>query len=397
MKKIFLVIVMLGYFVNSFALRIEYGNNIVISQPVYEDLYLAGGNITINAPVHGDLIIAGGTIIINDTITNDILLAGGNVTLNGFVGDDIRCAGGSIHISKIVTGDVVVTGGSVIIYKGVNIGSLLASAGNITVDGNVLGEVRGAFGDLYLNGNIAKDIDCRGGRVTVNGNVGGKSVLAARKIIIGSNAVFNNDVRYWNKEGSLDFKQSVKNGKAVYDPSLRIRSGEWYYLGASTILGLVWYLGTALLMILIIQYLFSSTMKRAADSVFGHSLKSLGMGFLFFIAVPVIAVVTFITVIGIPVGLLLLFGYLILVLLATVITSAVAANWLNNRNSYYWNYWRLVFVAFGIFILLKLVFLTPFVGWLIIILLICMAFGGILLNINRKGRQPALTTNITTT
>ena len=55
----------------------------------------------------------------------------------------------------------------------------------------------------------------------------------------------------------VDFKQSLKNGKAIYDPSISIGSGEWYYLGAATILGLLWYLGMAFLMILIIEYFVS--------------------------------------------------------------------------------------------------------------------------------------------
>lgn len=318
---------------------------------------------------------------------NDILLAGGNVTFNGFAGDDIRCAGGNMHISKNVAGDLVIAGGEVTIDKGVTIGGLITGGGDITVDGNVSGEVRGAAGNLFLNGNIGKDIDCRGGKITVNGTVGGKSVLAARNIIIGNNAVFNNDVRYWNKQGSLDFKQSLKTGKATYDPSLRIQTGQWYYLGAATVLGLLWYLGMALLMILIVQYLFSATMKKAADTVFNETLKSFGFGFLFFIAVPVAALIAFVTVIGVPVGVLLTFSYVALILLATVITSVVAANWFNNRNNYKWSYWRMVFAAFGIFILLKLISLTPFAGWIIIILSVCIAFGSILLSINWKRRQ----------
>jgi Polymer-forming cytoskeletal len=392
MKKIFFLAAMLVNFVTAFAFRIEYGNNVIISQPVYEDLYLAGGNITINAPIHGDLIIAGGTIIINDTITNDILLAGGNVTFNGFVGDDIRCAGGNIHISKNVVGDVVIAAGEVTIDETVMIGGLIASGGNITIDGNVMGEVKGAFGNLILNGSVEKDIDCRGGKITINGIVRGKSVLAARNIFIERNAVFNGDVRYWNKQGSLDFKQSLKTGKGTYDPSLRIRTGQWYYLGAATVIGLLWYLGMALLMILIVQYLFSATMKKAANTVFDDTLKSLGYGFLFFIAVPVAAVVAFVTVIGLPVGLLLVFSYVALILLATVITSVVTANWFNNRNNYKWNYWRIAFAAFGIFILLKMIFIMPFAGWLITIVVVCIAFGSILLNINWKRKQAATIT-----
>jgi hypothetical protein len=387
MKKIFLLFAIISTVIDAAAFRIEYGNNIIISQPVHEDLYIAGGTITINAPIYGDLVIAGGTIIINDTVANDILLAGGRVTFDGFVGDDIRCAGGNIRISKNVTGDVMITGGKVIIDKGITIGGLLASGGDVTIDGNVNGEIKGLFGDLLLNGNIAKDIDCSSGKIMINGTIGGKSILAARNIIIGNNAAFNGDVRYWNKKGSLDFKQSLKNSKAIYDPSLRINTGEWYYLGAATVLGLLWYLGMALLMILIIQYLFSTTMKKAADTAFISILKSLGFGFLFFIGVPVAAFIAFISVIGLPVGLLLLFTYIALLLLATVITSVVAANWFNNRNDHHWNYWRLVFASFGIFMVLKIVFSAPMVGWLVIILLSCVSFGSILLNINWKGKR----------
>ena len=387
MKKIFFLILMISIFINAFAYRIEYGNNVVISQPVYEDLYVAGGNVTINAPVHGDLIVAGGTVIINDSVMNDILLAGGNVTFNGYVGDDIRCAGGNIHISKNVTGDVVTAGGEVIIDKGTIIGGLITTGGNITVDGNIDGEARGGFGNLILNGNVAKNIDCRGGKISLNGTVDGKSILAARYITIGSNAAFNGDVRYWNKQGSLDFKQSLKNSKATYDPSLRIRTSQWYYLGATTVLGLLWYLGMALVMILLVQYLFSSTMKMAADKTFNRTLKSLGYGFLFFIAVPVAAVVAFITLVGVPVGILLIISSVTLILITTVIISVVAANWFNNRNNYKWNFWPIVFAAFGIFILLKLVSLTPFVGWLIMLVLACIVFGAILLTIKWKRKQ----------
>jgi hypothetical protein len=389
MKKIIVLSAMVCSFIPAHAYHVIYGNNVVISQPVYEDLYVAGGNITINASIHGDLIIAGGTVIINDTITNDILLAGGNVTFNGFVGDDIRCAGGNIHISKNVIGDVVIAGGEVAIDKGVTIGGLITAGGNITIDGDVNGEIKGGFGNLMLNGNVAKDIDCRGGKITVNGTVGGKSILAARDIVIGNNAAFNGDVRYWNKTGTVDFKQSLKNGKATYDPSLRIKSGRWYYMGSATILGLLWYLGMALVMILIIQYLFSATMKKAADTFFNSTLKSLGLGFLYFIVVPVAAIVAMVTIIGLPAGLLLLFGYFILILLAISITSVVMANWFNNRNNYKWNFWRMAFAAFGIFIVLRLTSMIPFAGWLILIVTVCIAFGAILLNVNWKRKNLA--------
>ncbi|MBX9781706.1 MAG: hypothetical protein K2X48_00295 [Chitinophagaceae bacterium] len=387
MKKMILMSLIACLFLQAQALRIEYGNNVTITSPVYEDLYIAGGTVTVNAVIHGDLIVAGGTVIINDSVMNDILLAGGNVTLNGFAGDDVRCAGGNIKITKNIAGDLVITGGTVILDKGVSIGSLLVSGGDVTIDGTVTGELKGAVGKLVLNGTVAKDMDCRGGTITVNGSVTGKSVLAAGKIIIGNNASFNNDVRYWNKKRAVDFKQSLKNGKAIYDSSLKIQTGEWFYLGGATVLFLLWYLGMALLMILLVQYLFSATMKKAADTVFTDTAKSLGYGFLYFIGVPVLILVALVTVIGVPVGILLLTGYIFSLLLATVIAAVTASNWVNNRNKYQWSYWKLVFAAFGLFVLLKLVSLLPFAGSVILFVVGCICFGAILLTAKTNFRK----------
>lgn len=387
MKKLSLLISLVVSFLTVSAFRIEYGRDIIISKPVYDNLYVAGGSITINAPIYGDLIITGGNITINDTVTNDILLAGGTSILNGFVGGDIRCAGGSVHVDRDVTGDVIIASGSLNINKGVTIGNLLIAGGNITVDGNVNGEIRGSFGSLNLNGTVEKNIDCRGGKITINGIINGISVLAAREIVIGNDAGFNRNVRYWNNKGKLDFKQSLKNANATFDPSLRISTGEWYYLGAETILMLLWYLGMALVMILLTEYLFSATMKNAANSVYNKTLPSLGFGFLFFIACPIAAIIALVSIIGIPLGLIMIFSYIILMLLATVITSVVAANWYNNQYEKNWNYWRICCAAFGIFILLKLLLLMPFVGWVILTLISCIAFGGIILNVNWRGRK----------
>lgn len=389
MKLLLWLVIMLGAIYPVKAIRIASGKNIVIDRPVYENLYIAGGEITINAPVHGDLVIAGGTVTINDSITNDILAAGGTISFNGYVGNDIRCTGGRLNILKSVAGDLVATGGNITLNKDVVIGNLVAAGGNITVDGNITGIVKTVSGKLFLNGNVMKDIDCRGGDITINGNVQGRSVLAANnKLDIGRAASFNNEVRYWTPSGEIDFKGTLKNGRAVYDPSLRLNKEQWYLLGWTSVLGLLWFIGTVLVMIMLIQYLFSSTMKKAGETAYDKALRSLGYGLLFWIGVPVVAVVACITVIGVPIGIILLAGYVFLALIAGTITAVVAANWLNSRSDTNWSYWRMVLLSLGIFIVFKILSLTPFLGMFIFGLLVCIAFGSILLNVKwRKGQR----------
>lgn len=393
MKKIISVIIASWLTIQAFSFRLEYGNNVVITQPVYEDLYISAGSVTINAPVFGDLICTGGTVNINDSVSDDIIVAGGTVTFNGYVGDDIRCAGGRLYIQKNIGGDLVIAGGQVTVNRDVVIGGgLLMGGGEITFNGTVSKSVKAGFGSLVFNGRAEKDIDVRGGNLQMNGTVMGPAIIAANKITIGNDASFNNNVRYWNDKGSVDFRQSIKNGKAVYDPSLKIETGRWYYLGGLSVLGLLWYIGMALLMIAIIQYLFNDTMQKAGDTVFNKTLRSSGFGLLFFVAVPIAAIIAFITIIGVPVGLLLLFNYIVLILLATVITSLVASHWINNRFNYHWGFLKLVFSALGIFMILKLISLMPFLGWLIVLLAICTAFGAILQNINWKRKKQVAVT-----
>lgn len=373
--------------------QLRSGDDIVIDEPVDHDLYVAGGSVTLNAPVKGDLIVAGGTVVVNDTVAQDILAAGGDLLLLGFVADDIRCAGGTIQLGSSVSGDVVAAGGRIQILKDAVIsGNLLSTGGDVTLDGRVKGDVQAASGTFTLNGTAEGELECKGGKILVNGDVAGRAVLAAEEIEIGSHATFGKGVRYWNERGSLDFGNSMRNGEATYDPSLEIEDGKWHYLGFASFIMLLWYLLTAFVMMLLIQYLFSATLRNSANNVVNSSLKALGVGFLFLVGVPIVIIILFVTIIGIPVGILTFVVYLTIILFATSIVALLIANWVNT--TYYraaWGNGRVVFSALGIFIVLKIGSLTPFIGPLVMLLLACTAFGGILLSISWRKKKLAFT------
>jgi hypothetical protein len=140
------------------------------------------------------------------------------------------------------------------------------------------------------------------------------------------------------------------------------------------------------ILIMLVQYLFSNTMKNAGTTAYDATLKSLGYGLLFWIGVPVAAAVALLSVVGVPIGLILLLCYVALLLTASVVTAVVTANWLNNRAMSYWDYWRMVFAAFGIFVILKVLTFTPFLGWFIYAVLVCISFGAVILNIKWRRR-----------
>lgn len=366
--------------------QVRSGESVVIDDAVNDDLYVAAGTVTVNAPIRGDLVVAGGTVVLNDSVAQDLLVAGGNITLNGFVGDDIRCAGGTVQLFSPVSGDFIVAGGEITIHKlSVVSGDILSSGGKMTMNGIVRGNIKSASGEFILNGNAEQDVECKGGRIIINGAVAGNSILAANTIELGPDASFKKDVRYWSKKGPLDFGKSLDGNEATFDGSLEIENGKWHYLGFASFVMVLWYLATALVMIFLIQYLFSLTLKNAANTIKNTSLKSLGLGFLFLVGVPISIVVLLVTLIGIPIAILTFIAYVAILLFATVIVALLVSNWIND--AYYRSSWRngrIAIAAFGIFVVLKLASLTPFVGPLIMLLLACMAFGGILLNVKWK-------------
>ncbi|MFC4872467.1 hypothetical protein [Negadavirga shengliensis] len=363
--------------------QMKSGDRVVIGEKVHHDLYIAGGTVTINAPVEGDLIVAGGTITVSDSIAQDILAAGGTIVVDGFVGDDIRCAGGTVVFSGEILGDLIVAGGNVHLEKMAVInGNLVVTGGEITVDGRIKGDIKSAGGAFTLNGRVENNLEARGGKLTLNGSVQGKSLLVGNVIELGPDMIFEGDVVYWNKKGELDFKNTLTSGQPVFDSSYALENKHWYFLGFASILLVVWYLGTAFLMIFVIQYLFGGIFKKAAVTAVDTTMKSLGWGVLFIVGVPILVVLSIATIIGLPIGVITLLAYLTLLLFSTVMVALLAANAINNI--YYQSAWgktRIILTAFLIFIILKLVSLIPFIGQLVMLLLICLTLGALIVNI----------------
>jgi len=365
------------------------GNTVIVSEMVNGNLYVSAGTVTINAPVRGDLVVVGGTVIINDTVTNDIMAAGGNITINGYTGGDVRTGGGEIFIKKNIGGDLLIGGGRIHIENGATIGGgLIAGSGDIEMNGIVTGDIKTGTGTFKMNGTAIHNLDCRAGNIFINGTINGNAVFAAQNVSISSTAAFQRNVRYWSKNKNVAFGNTIKNGEAIYDPSLEIKSGHWAYIGFSTLLGLLWYLTSVFIFILLIQYFFGKTVADAADTALAKALKSMGYGVLFIILVPVGIVLMMITVVGIPLAIFIAILYAILLLLANVIASAVITSWINSRGNKKWSFWPLAFANLGVFIVYRLVTITPFFGPVIMLVVTCMTLGALLINKRMPKKEP---------
>lgn len=385
MKKITVLIAGIMAPVLMQAQQIRNGDNITITQPVFEDLYITGGTATINAPIHGDLIIGAGTIILNDTVSGDVLAGGGKITVNGYIGDNLRAGGGEIYINGLIQGDLAVSGGTVTMGGNSIIqGSALLGAGTAVIGGKISKSLKCRATTIRFSGEVGQDADCRGSSLLIDGTVNGKSVLAAPKIEIGNRAAFFNDVAFWQKNPALDFKNTIRSGDALYEPTLEINNGKWQYLGFASALFLLWYIAAAFVFILLIQYLFGRMMSKAAEEAFSRTAQSLGYGFLFLAVIPVAAFILMLTLIGLPLGILVMMAYGVILVLATLISAVVIANRINRRGGRPLGIWMTSLIALAIFIALKMLTLIPFLGWLVMLVVACLALGSIVANLYKN-------------
>ena len=323
------------------------GGNIIVDGTINGDLIVMGGTIAVNGTVNGDLVAAGGRIVVNGTVLDSIMVAGGTVEINGEVTRTVRAAGGTLNISGNVGGDLVVAGGEVNVARTATIGGdLVFGAGTIRIDSLINGDIKGG-----------------GGEVTLTNGVGGDIELGVDQLIIASTANIQGNLTYVSKnEANIQSGAQIGGITTRKVPEVREpvvpKPGIWVKVIA--------FLMTLLAGIVIIVI----TPKRAAavaTSIRHKPWLSLGWGAIILFATPIAAIITFITVIGAPVGLIGLTLYGIAIYLSQIAIGLFIGYWIIGSFSKVESRGVLIgalALGFAILTLLKLIPYVGFVMWL---------------------------------
>lgn len=343
----------------SFASDFRFGDSTALqkSEKVTSDLYLVGGSVTSAGNVPGDLSVAGGNILVSGDIGADLTAVGGNITILSNVEDDLRVGGGTVVIQSKVKGDVIVGGGQVTIGGSVD-GDVVVGGGNVRIDAPVLGDLRLAGGVIYINAPIS-------------GNV----YAQADKLVLGSSAVISGDLNYKSVKELTMTDGAVVKGKINFEPRVK-KTSDRFALVPFVSAFLIWkffaYLGCALLFGLV----FRRFSKEMVEKVTRHPFAELGRGAIVLGAVPFISILFFVTLIGIPVGILGLLGFVIMLmfscLVAPIIVGSVVYRYFSKRDIEI--SWKTIILGVVIY---SLVGLIPFIGGLAQFVLMLMTLGSI--------------------
>lgn len=370
-KSIYLALALLVFSVGApaFAAEVRVGERVTISQNevISENVYAAGGQTALSGTLNGDVVVAGGEVVVNGQVVGDAALVGGSIGVFETVNGDVRSLGGQVTIGKSVTGDVVVVGGSVSILPDVVVGGdLLIVGGELNMDGTVNGDARIVAGELRLGGLIAGDVDARIGTITFEdeGAIGGTLTYRATKAAdIPENAV----------GGEVMFTQVERTG-----PEVAAAPFAGVGIGFIIVQLLVFAVATVV-MVLVFPKL---THEVGVATTTKQAWKYAGVGFATLILLPVAALVLFMSVLGAFVGGMVLIGFVALLAIAKAMTGitvgAYLSRWTKKEAETTWK-WALVGV-----VVIELLALVPFFGWLLLFVFFIITLGAITLGFYRR-------------
>ncbi len=352
------------------------------------DLYGAGNFLTITEAVADDLFVTGNQIAVQADVGGDVHAAGSSISLQGTIGDDARIAGGNVTVNGTVRGDLLVFGGTVYVAPGSVIeGNILAAGGTIRIEGTVRGTLKVNGGEIALTGTTGGNADVRGDRVRISGSMGGDVVAVGTTLAIDPATQVGGDLRYWTAEGEQTVTATVA-GSTVFDEQLRrAERGTARERAPGALAGFLGVLSlfalfSAALTIGVFQLATRTFFIDAALALRKQTGFSLLWGVLYFLVTPLIILLLLITLIGIPLAVALALCYVISLLFAQVLTAMVLARWAevqwpaNKRKR--WHPAGVFFAALGIWILLKLLWVIPVIGWLVVIVAVFAGYGALL-------------------
>jgi cytoskeletal protein CcmA (bactofilin family) len=269
-----------------------------------KDLYTWTQTMSVDGTLDGDLTAWFQTGTISGTVTEDVNVFAQDLTISGEVGDDVRAVGNNINILGTVKGNVLAAGSFVRIGPDAVVeGDLLVGAGTVTIDGTVKGGVRIGTGHMTLNGTIGGDA-----YVSTDGG-----------IAMGDDAAIGGDLRY-EGPAKIEFSEGAVKGAITFktkDKEIQdIQSKLSHFSNVfKNVLHFLFYLA-ALIAGSVLFAFTKDHANRTAQILRTKPLKSLGIGFIAFICVPILAVILLVLILTIPLSWILVLAYLIALYIA---------------------------------------------------------------------------------
>lgn len=285
------------------------------------NLWRAASSVTIDGKVAGDLFVAGNKVTINGTVDGSVFAAANEISL----GESAKIFGNTYFAASNINFNGDVEGNAYNFASTFESGDksfvkkdLYAFAGTLTIDGWIERDFRGSGGTTIIKANINRDAqlyDVSQLNIQDGTTIAGKLTYRSE-----NNAQIENGVILGSVEKQKPITTTAEQKKAAEQSS-----------AAAWLLSAVWGLLAFLLVALFMIIVFPNKTKVISESIaqkFGMNLLS---GLVILIVVPVIILILFGTLIGIPVALIILAIYSILLYIGKLFVGVIAGRYIIDK------------------------------------------------------------------
>jgi cytoskeletal protein CcmA (bactofilin family) len=273
------------------------------------DLYIWAHSIDIAGTLDGDIVAGFQEGNISGTVTEDVNCFAQTMRITGVVGDDVRLGCETLYLDGHIGGDLIVFAKRIEISETAVIdGDAIIAGATVTVDGAIGGRARIMTGFLDMNGTIAGNAE-----ITTDGGMR-----------LGPDAHIGGDL-FYEGPSEIDIPEGVVAGEVTFQEVIK-EDIDFDFLGGAGIL--FHFLGfiAALVAGTIIVALTTDHARRTAEIIRTKPLKSLGIGFVTFICMPIVLLLLLVFILTIPLMFVVGFAYGIALYIAKFYFSI----WLGN-------------------------------------------------------------------
>jgi hypothetical protein len=303
------------------------GNAVDIAGTVNGDVYCAGQSISISGVIQGDVFCAGQTITISGQVDGSVRLAGQNVTLSGTIGNSATIASQNLSIESKST-----------INR-----DLLGASQNITINGTIQRDILIGSENLAINGDIKRNVGGEIKTITVGstGNVGGNVEYTGT-----SDPIINDGGKI---VGTVKRTEPTKEEQAAGETS-----------ASSIISSFAFSLLTMLAIGFILVALFRHILDDASSSTIQKPGKAALVGFLTSISLPILIIILFISMIGVPIAIITILIWIAILMICGPFVGYMLGQVILKNTKYNQPAWA---ILLGILVL-NVLYIIPILGFI---------------------------------
>jgi cytoskeletal protein CcmA (bactofilin family) len=324
------------------------------------NVWAAGAIVSVRGSVREAIHACGAEVDIDATAGGDVYGCGAIVTVKGTVGRDLFAGSARTSVDARVAGNLKVAGARVII------GPQTEVRGETTVVG----------AEVVFAGTSQGPATFHADSIRIDGRIAGDVLVRARSVTIGKDAVIEGAITFETfSDPLIEPGATVRGRQTVTTPQPpEVGPGAVF---AALIGTFLFAIGAGLVLGILLLIFARPFVERAIDRIRTAPVQSALVGLAVLILVPLIALIVMVTVVGIPIGLLMLLAFPLTLLSAGVLAAFGLSDWLMNRSRSQRSWGGRVLLLLVGLIILTVIGLIPILGFVTWVVALIVGLGAL--------------------